>query len=155
MSVTATVAREILDRDRIVVAVAVAVVVLLLAVFVLAPLYAILRTSFATPDGFGFANYARYFASPKFTRVVGNSFAVSLTTTAITLVLEVRRLMASLYRIVDATMLLSSAPVLAVAFTEWGAKATLGAMAVLLLLPIGAAMVVWVRSGASEEGWPE
>ncbi|MCC6193934.1 MAG: ABC transporter permease subunit [Burkholderiales bacterium] len=87
MAVPAAVTRDIPDRDRIVVAVAVALVVLLLAAFVLAPLFAILRTSFATPDGFGFANYARSFASPKFARVVGNSFAVSLTTTAITLVL--------------------------------------------------------------------
>jgi iron(III) transport system permease protein len=77
-----------LDADRLAVfALAVAVVIPLL-LFVIVPLVAILRLSFVTPEGaFGLANYAREFASPKFARIVTNSFAVSITTTAITVVL--------------------------------------------------------------------
>jgi iron(III) transport system permease protein len=75
------------DADRLVVWAMSAVVVLCLGVFVAVPLVAILRLSFVTPDGLGLANYVREFANPKFARIVGNSFAVSLTTTLITVVL--------------------------------------------------------------------
>ena len=76
------------DRDRLFVLGLSAAVVALLVVFVAVPLVAILRLSFVSPDGgIGLANYAREFANPKFPRVVANSFAVSVTTTAITVVL--------------------------------------------------------------------
>jgi iron(III) transport system permease protein len=84
---TVAAARTSPDRDRIVVVTGVVLVALLLAAFVLAPLFAIFQTSFVTPNGIGFGNYTRYFASPKFTRIVGNSFAVALTATAVTIVL--------------------------------------------------------------------
>jgi iron(III) transport system permease protein len=84
---SASIARPAPDSDRIVVAAALAAVLLLLIVFVVIPLAAIFQLSFVTPDGIGFANYAKYFASAKFTRIVGNSFAVALTTTAITIAL--------------------------------------------------------------------
>lgn len=64
-----------------------AAVVLLLVVFVVAPLYAILRLSFVTPEGLGFENYVNEFSNPKFARVVANSFRVSITTTLITVLL--------------------------------------------------------------------
>ena len=74
-----------LDTDRLAVAALVLAVVLPLVVFVAAPLFAILRLSFVDPDGgIGLANYAREFASPKFPRIVANSFSVALTTTVIT-----------------------------------------------------------------------
>src|SRR4029453_5674656 len=57
------------------------------AVFVFSTLFRIFRTSFTTPDGIGFGNYVRYFNSPKFAKVVVNSLTVSLTTTAITVLL--------------------------------------------------------------------
>jgi iron(III) transport system permease protein len=75
------------DTDRLAVAALTLAVLVPLIVFVAIPLFAILRLSFLEPAGtIGFANYAREFASPKFARIVGNSFAVSLTTTAITVV---------------------------------------------------------------------
>ncbi len=58
-----------------------------LLLFVVWPLVEILRLSFDTTDGSVFGNYARYFANPKFARVVGNSLRVSVTATAITVVL--------------------------------------------------------------------
>jgi iron(III) transport system permease protein len=75
------------DLDPLVVGILVAAVGALLVVFVIVPLAAIFELSFMTPQGVGFGNYARYFGSPKFTRIVGNSFAVALTTTAITVLL--------------------------------------------------------------------
>lgn len=75
------------DADRIAVAAIAAGVALPLLVFVVAPLFEIFRLSFVTDDGVGFGNYARYINSPKFLRVVGNSFAVSATTTLITVLL--------------------------------------------------------------------
>ncbi|MGE5169515.1 MAG: ABC transporter permease subunit [Rudaea sp.] len=75
------------DTDRLAIwALATAVVVPLL-LFVVLPLVAILRLSFVTPGGFGLANYARTFASPKFTTIVANSFTVSVTATLVTVVL--------------------------------------------------------------------
>lgn len=57
-------------------------------VFVVYPLWAILHQSFITPDGdIGLDNYTRYFTDPGFLRTIGNSFAVSLSATAVTLVL--------------------------------------------------------------------
>jgi iron(III) transport system permease protein len=79
-------ARKI-DTDRIAVLGLTAAVVVPLIVFVVVPLFAILRLSFVTPEGVGLANYAREFGSPKFARIVANSFNVSLTTTLITVVL--------------------------------------------------------------------
>lgn len=76
-----------LDSDRIAIFGLTVAVVVPLIVFVVVPLVGILKASFVTPDGIGFANYVRYFNSPKFTKVVGNSLAVSATTTAITVLL--------------------------------------------------------------------
>ena len=76
-----------LDTDRVALWGLAALVVAGLAVFVVVPLVAILRLSFVTPDGIGLANYAREFGSPKFSRIVANSFAVAATTTVITVLL--------------------------------------------------------------------
>lgn len=87
-SVPASRAPRRLDADRIAVLGLFAAVLVPLAAFVVVPLVAILRLSFVEPDGaIGLANYARELSNPKFSRVVGNSFAVSATTTAITVVL--------------------------------------------------------------------
>jgi iron(III) transport system permease protein len=75
------------DSDRMVVLGLVAAVALLLIVFVVVPLFGILRLSFLTADGVGFGNYLRYFNGPKFAKVVTNSVSVSVTTTLITVVL--------------------------------------------------------------------
>jgi iron(III) transport system permease protein len=75
------------DLDPLVVGLLLTAVGVLLLVFVVVPLVAIVELSFITPEGVGFGNYVRYFGSAKFTRIVGNSFAVALTTTAITVLL--------------------------------------------------------------------
>ena len=59
-----------------------------LLTFVLYPLWAILQKSFQLPDGaWGFGNYTRYFADPGFVKIVNNSFAVSISTTVVTILL--------------------------------------------------------------------
>ena len=75
------------DRDALTAAAVALACILLIAVFVLWPLAALLGQSFVTPDGIGVGNYVRYFSDEKFTRIVSNSFAVALTTTAITVIL--------------------------------------------------------------------
>ena len=75
------------DSDRIAVVGLAIAVTLPLVVFVVAPLFEILKSSFVTPDGIGLGNYVRYVDSPKFGRVVGNSLAVAATTTTITVLL--------------------------------------------------------------------
>ena len=75
------------DTDRLAVAAFAAAVMVPLIAFVVVPLFAILRLSFVTPDGIGLDNYARQFASPKFLRILANSFSVSVVTTLITVVM--------------------------------------------------------------------
>ncbi|MBM9535689.1 ABC transporter permease subunit [Desulfobulbus alkaliphilus] len=58
-----------------------------LVVFVLYPLIHILGRSFQTPEGLGLANYAAVLGTERFLRLVYNSFAVTLTTTVVTVVL--------------------------------------------------------------------
>jgi hypothetical protein len=62
------------------------------------------------------------------------------------LVLEIRRRSPQLYRTVDLVMLISAVLVIGVGLTGWGAKASLLAMVVLLLIPVGMGMWVWRRS---------
>ena len=75
------------DRDRVVIAAFCALVALPLLLFVAYPLWSILSLSFITPDGVGLANYVRYFGTARAWTIVGNTFAVGLTTTAITVTL--------------------------------------------------------------------
>lgn len=76
------------DTDRLAVFALAASAIVPLVLFVVVPLVAILRLSFVLPDGgIGLSNYTREFSDPKFTRIVGNSFNVAATTTAITVVL--------------------------------------------------------------------
>ncbi len=58
-----------------------------LVVFVLYPLASILGKSFETPSGLGLDNYVRYFGEPKLTQVIGNSLAVSIVATLLTIAL--------------------------------------------------------------------
>jgi len=59
-----------------------------LVVFVLYPLWAILNKSFIHTDGsWGLDNYIFYFTEPKFIAIVTNSFAVSIASTVVTLIL--------------------------------------------------------------------
>jgi iron(III) transport system permease protein len=63
-----------------------AVVLLPGLAFVVYPLWAILHQSFLGPDGkLGLDNYSRYFTDSAFLKVIGNSFAVTLPATVVTL----------------------------------------------------------------------
>jgi len=75
------------DADQAAVVGLALLIVVPLLVFVVAPLAGILKMSFVTADGIGLGNYVRYINGPKFSKVVGNSFAVATTTTAITVLL--------------------------------------------------------------------
>jgi len=75
------------DRDRLIAATFATIIAVPLIIFVLVPLASILKKSFITPEGIGLGNYARYFAEPKFLEIVGNSFKVSISATAVTIVL--------------------------------------------------------------------
>jgi iron(III) transport system permease protein len=79
--------RRRVDSDKLVSIGLSAVIAIPLIVFVLVPLWAILNRSFVTPDGFGLANYVRYFTDARFVGIIWNSIAVSTTATAITIVL--------------------------------------------------------------------
>jgi iron(III) transport system permease protein len=85
---TATVTRaQWLDADKLTAAALLAGVGIPLAVFVLYPLASILGKSFETPGGLGLGNYVRYFGEPKLSQVIGNSLAVSIVATLLTIVL--------------------------------------------------------------------
>lgn len=58
-----------------------------LALFVLFPLTHILGRSFSTPDGYGLANYAAMLGNERFLRITWNSFAVTIVTTILAIVL--------------------------------------------------------------------
>ncbi|MGH6899603.1 MAG: ABC transporter permease subunit [Geminicoccaceae bacterium] len=75
------------DRDRVVVGAFGALVAVPLLLFVAYPLWSILSLSFLTPEGIGLANYVRYFGTARAWTIVSNTFAVALTTTAITVAL--------------------------------------------------------------------
>ena len=76
-----------LDADRLFGFSVVSITGLLLVVFVLVPLWAILKNSFVTPDGIGFGNFVRYFTDARFVTIVGNTFEVGISVTLTTLVL--------------------------------------------------------------------
>ncbi|MEJ8572294.1 ABC transporter permease subunit [Microbaculum marinum] len=84
---TSPVRRRHLDADRVFGAAVVGITGLLLVVFVLVPLWAILKTSFVTPQGIGLGNFVLYFTSARFLGIVGNTFQVGISVTVTTLVL--------------------------------------------------------------------
>lgn len=89
MRVMAPAARPLrgLSEENIKIAFTLAAAIPLLT-FILYPLWAILRMSFVLADGsWGVQNYTRYFSDPDFVKIVENSFAVSISTTVVTIVL--------------------------------------------------------------------
>lgn len=74
------------------------------------------------------------------------SLAIALASIAlIALTLEIKREEPELYRTADAAMAIGVVLILLVGRTDWGAKASLGAMALVLLAPVVAGLVVWLR----------
>ncbi len=63
------------------------IVAIPLVLFVLYPLIHILGRSFSTPDGLGLANYAAMLGNERFLRITANSFAVTIVSAALAIVL--------------------------------------------------------------------
>jgi iron(III) transport system permease protein len=82
-----TVAKPLI-RDRDVMFGLAALTTILLVLLVASPLWAIFKMSFRSPQGaWGLYNYKQFFSEPRLVRIVFNSFAVAISTTAITIVL--------------------------------------------------------------------
>jgi low temperature requirement protein LtrA len=77
--------------------------------------------------------------------LVASLSAAMLSVTAIILTLQIRRRYPQVYRPAEAALVGSAVLTLAVGLTDWEAKATLGAMAVLLLAPVATGVWVWVK----------
>jgi iron(III) transport system permease protein len=63
------------------------IVAIPLVLFVLYPLIHILGRSFSTPDGLGLANYVAMLGNERFLRITANSFAVTIVSAALAIVL--------------------------------------------------------------------
>lgn len=77
--------------------------------------------------------------------LVGSLAVAVLSIALLTQTLEVRRTQPKVYRTATVVMLVSILLSLGVGLTDWGAKASLTAMVVLLLAPVAAGLVVWLR----------
>jgi low temperature requirement protein LtrA len=82
--------------------------------------------------------------------LVGSLGVAVLAVLTLTLVLEIRDQTPAaqeVYRAADRGLLVSAILILSVGLTVWGAKATLMAMALLLLVPVYSGLKVWARVG--------
>jgi low temperature requirement protein LtrA len=77
--------------------------------------------------------------------LVGSLALAMASVAALTLTLESRRDAPEVYWAVDATLGVGLILVLGVGLTDWGAKGTLGAMVLLLLAPVVAGLMVWLK----------
>jgi low temperature requirement protein LtrA len=75
--------------------------------------------------------------------LVGSLAVAIVVVTALTRTLEVRRTTPELYRTAEIALLASAVLVLGVGVTDWGARATLGSLVILLLAPVGVGLLVW------------
>jgi hypothetical protein len=76
---------------------------------------------------------------------VGSLAASMLSVALLAETLEARRSHPELYRSAELVLLASAITGLGVGLTGWGARASLEAMVVLLLAPVVAGLVVWLR----------
>ena len=77
--------------------------------------------------------------------LVGSLAGAVLSIAFIAWALELRRTQPELYRTAEIALPLSALLCLGVGLTDWGAKASLTAMVVLLLAPVAAGTVVWLK----------
>jgi low temperature requirement protein LtrA len=77
--------------------------------------------------------------------LVGALAVAVVSVAALSRTLEISRSYPALYRTVASTLAGSAVLILAVGLTDWGAKATLAAMVLLLSLPIATGVAVWLR----------
>ena len=67
------------------------------------------------------------------------------TLVALTRTLQDRPRALNVYRPAEGAAIVSAGLCLAIGLTVWSAKATLAAMGVLLLVPVGTAILVWAK----------
>ena len=79
--------------------------------------------------------------------LVGSLAVAVLAVTLIIWTLEAKRRYLEIYRPAEVALLVSAVLSLGVGLTDWGAKASLSAMVVLLLAPVVTGMLVWVKRG--------
>ena len=84
--------------------------------------------------------------------LVGSLASAVLAIAALAHTLETRASHLEAYRMAERTMILSAAFMVAVGVTDWGAKATIGGLVLLLLAPIMVGIVVWLRHTDPEPG---
>jgi low temperature requirement protein LtrA len=84
--------------------------------------------------------------------LVGSLASAVLSVVLITMTLEVRRSQPQLYLTADVALFVGALLTLGVGLTDWGAKGTLASMAVLLLVPVAAGVVVWLRHSDPNTG---
>jgi hypothetical protein len=84
--------------------------------------------------------------------LVGALAVALLSIALITLVLEARTRKPEMFRRVEIAIVASAALTMAVGISGWGAKASLGAMVILLLLPVGTGLMVWYRAADPTAG---
>mgnify|MGYP003439176879 CR=1 FL=1 len=77
--------------------------------------------------------------------LVGSLAGAVLSIALIAWALELRRTQPELYRTAEIALPLSALLCLGVGLTDWGAKASLTAMVVLLLAPVAAGTLVWLK----------
>ena len=77
--------------------------------------------------------------------LVGSLAAAMLSNALIAWTLELRRTLPELYRTAEIALPVCALLCLAVGLTDWGAKASLAAMVVLLLVPVAAGTAVWLK----------
>jgi low temperature requirement protein LtrA len=82
--------------------------------------------------------------------LVGSLAVAILVVAALTHTLEVRRTTPKPYRTAERALLASAVLVLGVGVTGWAAKATLGSLVILLLVPVGVGLGVWLRQPTAE-----
>src|SRR5262245_16709247 len=77
--------------------------------------------------------------------LVGSLAAALLAVAAIAATLQVRQTQPELYRAAEFALPLCALLTLGVGLTDWGAKGSLTAMVVLLLAPVAAGVIVWLK----------
>jgi low temperature requirement protein LtrA len=77
--------------------------------------------------------------------LVGSLAAALVSVVLLTETLEAKRTYPEIYRAADLVMLAGAVLSLGVGLTDWGAKASLSVMVVVLLAPVIAGLLVWLR----------
>jgi low temperature requirement protein LtrA len=84
--------------------------------------------------------------------LVGSLAAAVFSVALLIQTLEVRRAQPELYGAARTALLITAALILAVGLAGWGAKTTLAAMVVLLLVPVTVGLIVWLRHADAHSG---